>query len=159
MIMKIDNVPDKKTISEIFPLLDKSLGKIAFDESIKCFIAQYRRSGYDVEVSVNTPDPKKLVKLLPRIRRLLAKIAAIDEVGKTFAARKLTKLKNDSWLQENEQSIDEKMFAEHLSLTTIEVNPNHTYSFWYNDGDLFWGHSIIVNFSKSGNPENAEMFG
>ncbi|QGR00238.1 hypothetical protein EHS13_25065 [Paenibacillus psychroresistens] len=32
-------------------------------------------------------------------------------------------------------------------------------SFWYTDGDLFWGHSILVRYDKEGQPIEASING
>jgi len=34
-----------------------------------------------------------------------------------------------------------------VSLSSITVHPQGTFEFWYDDGDLFWGHSIMISGS------------
>jgi hypothetical protein len=46
-----------------------------------------------------------------------------------------------------------------LKLESITVYPDDSFEFWHNDGDLFWGHSILVSGSLSEGPTDAEVPG
>ena len=44
-------------------------------------------------------------------------------------------------------------------LESIQLLPQGGFEFWFNDGDLFWGHSIHVTGSLESGPESAQMEG
>lgn len=45
------------------------------------------------------------------------------------------------------------------SQTPVQISGDGSFDFWFNDGALFWGHSIHVTGSLEGGPEKAEMEG
>mgnify|MGYP000913203637 FL=1 len=57
----------------------------------------------------------------------------------------LLDVKNSSWLEENELDLTENEFRKRLTLESITVMDLGDIEFWFNDGDLFWGHSILVS--------------
>lgn len=62
----------------------------------------------------------------------------------SFAAKQLLSIKNEEWLQEGESPLDEKMFTKALKIARININADGSMSFYYNAGNLFWGHVIVV---------------
>ena len=75
------------------------------------------------------------------------------------ASEDLLELKNDSWLEEDEEELDAEKFEARLELESIEVRPDGEFCFWFEDGDLFWGHSITVEGTLEGGPEQADIQG
>ena len=65
----------------------------------------------------------------------------------------------DSWLEEDEEELDAEKFEARLELESIEVRPDGEFCFWFEDGDLFWGHSITVEGTLEGGPEQADIQG
>ncbi|WP_375345777.1 DUF2262 domain-containing protein [Priestia megaterium] len=62
-----------------------------------------------------------------------------------YAAAELVDLAND-WIQEEDEieEMTEEMFMDLMSLDTISVYPEGDFDFYFSDGDMFAGHSIIV---------------
>jgi hypothetical protein len=62
-----------------------------------------------------------------------------------YAAAELVDLAND-WIQEEDEieEMTEEMFMDLMSLDTISVYPEGDFDFYFSDGDMFGGHSIIV---------------
>lgn len=54
-------------------------------------------------------------------------------------------MKNDNWLDEDEHEVSADEFKQRMSLDAITVNPDGTFDFWHDDGDLFFGHVIKVS--------------
>ncbi|MFP3916768.1 DUF2262 domain-containing protein [Lysinibacillus telephonicus] len=81
---------------------------------------------------------------------------------KEYAAEELTELAND-WLQDDEeteiQEITKEMFMGLMKLSTICVYPEGDFEIFYSDGDMFWGHSIIVCGNIDGKFDSAEIAG
>lgn len=76
-----------------------------------------------------------------------------------YAAAKLLSLKNDNWLGEDESELNSNDFKDRLTLESINVMADGKFEFWFNDGDLFWGHSIRVSGSLSKGPTSAGIEG
>ena len=54
---------------------------------------------------------------------------------------------------------DVAQFMERLEPDAVQISGDGSFDFWFNDGALFWGHSIHVTGSLEGGPEKAEMEG
>ena len=48
---------------------------------------------------------------------------------------------------------------ERMELDAVQISADGSFEFWFNDGDLFWGHSIHVTGSLESGPESAQMEG
>ena len=55
--------------------------------------------------------------------------------------------------------ITQEQFMERMELDAIQIYEDGAFEFWFNDGDLFWGHSIHVTGSLTNGPEEAQMEG
>ena len=64
-----------------------------------------------------------------------------------FAVKKLLPLKNSAWLDEDEKELTPKTFLSKMSIESISIQSDGKFSFWFHDGDLFFGHMIHVDGS------------
>jgi hypothetical protein len=78
---------------------------------------------------------------------------------KAFSASKLTEIKNVSWLEDGEEAISEQGFIQKMELDAINAFSEGSFNVFFNDNDLFWGHSIIVNVNSDFTLEDAEIAG
>ncbi|GAB5542876.1 MAG: hypothetical protein SangKO_026360 [Sandaracinaceae bacterium] len=46
-----------------------------------------------------------------------------------------------------------------MTLTTLGVGEGGGFSFWHDDGDLFWGHSILIEGDLESGPSGADIPG
>jgi hypothetical protein len=67
-----------------------------------------------------------------------------DEKIYKFASDKLLKIKNDSWLESGENKIGAVEFQDRMTLDHIGISSWGRIEFCFDDGDLFWGHTIVV---------------
>lgn len=75
-----------------------------------------------------------------------------------LAVAKLLKLKNRSWLDDGEKPWTTERFRRKLKLRGINIQPRRRFAFDFDDGDLFLGHSIIVEGSVKHGPSKAGIF-
>lgn len=61
-----------------------------------------------------------------------------------YAVQELLPLKNDFWLAEDEASISASEFIARMRLDYITVDKIDTFVFYHDDGNLFFGHSIMI---------------
>jgi len=76
-----------------------------------------------------------------------------------FAVREYLELKNGVWLDERESKLSAKDFIDRMTLELISISSDGEFEFWYDDGDLFWGHSIVVSGNLKDGPNRAVISG
>ena len=96
-------------------------------------------------------------------KALMADQKGWDEKVRSFAADQLLEQAND-WAQdaaegEEPEEITREQFMERLELDAVQISAGGHFEFWFNDGDLFWGHAIHVTGSLDQGPEMAQMEG
>jgi hypothetical protein len=79
--------------------------------------------------------------------------------AKSFASSKLLTLKNESWLGDDEQPLDETAFMSKLVPMSIELSEDKTVDLTFNDGGLFYGHVVLVNLDAQGKCKSADIAG
>lgn len=67
-------------------------------------------------------------------------------------------LKNNYWLEEGERPLSKRAFLKRMTLLDI-VCRKRQFEFWFDDGDMFWGHAIYVTGSVGRGPMHANLFG
>src|SRR5512133_2887828 len=76
-----------------------------------------------------------------------------------YAVQELLDLKNDGWLQEGEPPLSASEFVARMSLCNIGVYPDGSYESWFDDGEMFWGHSILIGGKIGSGPTYADTPG
>ena len=61
-----------------------------------------------------------------------------------LAVKELLADRNGAWLSEGEKPVTAAQFAKRMKLESLTANPDGSFSFWHDDGGLFWGHAIQV---------------
>ena len=87
---------------------------------------------------------------LKKVKDIFSNIEIIDfiEKAKEYTVKKLLKLKNDLWLEEDEKEVTKKEFKARMKFTSLYVF-SESANFYFDDGDLFWGHIIEVNVNQN----------
>ena len=67
------------------------------------------------------------------------------EAVEAFAGSALLDLKNDVWREEDEAPLTATEFTAKLSLEGVDAFSDGTFEVYFDDGDLFWGHSVRVD--------------
>ena len=98
------------------------------------------------------------VQLRKNFRRTEALLARIPELEKSMVEEML-ELKNDTWLDEEETALSAADFKKKIKLETLMVSEDGSHQLFYADGDLFWGHTIVVNLDDQDAYEDATLFG
>jgi hypothetical protein len=107
-------------------------------------------------VDFNTKDIENATVLGTQVHNWLSK--NLDDV-KRFTTSALIKLKNDSWLDENEPPVSEESFMKTIELDSVLVFSEGSFDIYFNDNDLFRGHSIKVDIDQYFNVRSADLWG
>ena len=61
-----------------------------------------------------------------------------------YAVAQLLETKNDYWLADDESELTPEQFKARMTLEDITIETGGEFVFWHNDGDLFFGHHIMI---------------
>jgi hypothetical protein len=75
------------------------------------------------------------------------------------AVKELLETANEWWSEHNDGTLSAQDFKSRINLESITVHPDGRFDFWFDDGDLFWGHSIEVRGSLADGPTEASIVG
>lgn len=122
------------------------LGEFTLDRRLDWFAGEITCQGTEISVTL---DHKEGIETLRKIHQEMDRFL---EKAAVFAAEKLLDLANDwcedGWDEEEEGSAFVSLtpadFIGRMSLQSINILEDDHYSLWYDDGDMFWGHSICV---------------
>ena len=115
-------------------------------------------------ISVDDINDKETVeKLISKFKKFISEFDKWDKDIREFSAEKLTDNAND-WLQDSLEDdeefveITEEKFAERMVLNSIGFDENG-FEVFYDDDDMFWGHSILVDGTLENGIEQAYIAG
>lgn len=152
--------PPPRTFVENYPPVnDPLLGAIVFDSRGGGYGAKVRYDGRWIHLWLQAQDATQLQAPLEVAHRLVQDLAAVDARARTFAARELLALRNETWTEEGDPPVSEAEFIAAPVLTALDVQAGGGCRLTYEDGDLFWGHWIDVDFSADGEPVEAGISG
>ena len=135
------------------------IGEVTFDQKSDCFettLTLNRQSHSMTICDFKEAESSEAKMLALKLKNWLEK--NLDE-SKEYAASKLVKLKNESWLSEGEDPISHKKFIEIIEFEGINAFSEGGLEIYFNDHDLFGGHTIIVDVSEDFEFEDAKIAG
>jgi hypothetical protein len=138
---------------------DASFGEFTLERGLDWFTGQSVWNGNLVSLNLAATEPAEVEEALGTARSLWRSQDVWDRRVGDYAVRELLPLKNDSWLEENEAELTAEQFKARMRLEAITVHPDGSFTFWHNDGDLFWGHSVQISGNLSEGPTHADIPG
>ena len=132
--IKKENMPKTVTI--------KNFGKFIYNKKLK----SYKLVKEEIEYYFSADNKEELKK----VKNIFSNIELTQfiEKAKEYTAHKLLKLKNDLWLKEDEKEVTKKDFKNRMKFTSLYVF-SESANFYFDDGDLFWGHTIEVTINQN----------
>ena len=147
-------------------MTDEILGEMTFDESLGSFEGEVEISGQNIYFGIsvdNINDKETVDRLISEFKKFISEFDKWDKRIREFSAEKLTDNAND-WLQDSLEDdeefveITEEKFAERMVLNSIGFDENG-FEVFYDDDDMFWGHSILVDGTLENGIEQAYIAG
>lgn len=153
--------PDLKAILEEqkkpVTLDAEGLGTFTLDRRMKWFEAEIDWCGQKARLDFDQGEPEGMERAQETARSLLADAPEWDRRVREYAAGELTDLAND-WAEE-EEALTPEDFMGRMELDAIQVDPEGGFEFWFEDGEMFYGHSIHVKGTLKEGPNWAQMEG
>ncbi len=120
-------------------------GKLTYDRRFSCYQGRAAWGDRDVELMLDCPIPDQPGRAFETLEVLFREQADWSHRVNAYAAEQLLSLKNDVWLDEDEETLTTEAFISRMTLESISVDEDGEFTFWHNDGDLFWGHAIQIS--------------
>jgi hypothetical protein len=142
---------------------DPDFGELALGRATDWFKAEVRWYRSTIELMVIRDESGSPESALAIARVLWSQPKAWTARVKHFAVQELLPLKNEDWLDEDEDEgeapLTPQQILRKLKLESIAVNPDGSFEFWFDDGNPFSGHMIQVGGTLSVGPKRAELAG
>jgi hypothetical protein len=136
------------------------LGTLRYEEEYDWYEGQIKVQQSDISIQLLTDEEGEVASSLKRATDFVGKLAHHAELAKEYAAQNLLELKNETWIEDdNEEPLTPEQFNQRMILESISIAPDGKVSFYHNDGDLFWGHCILVTMDSENNFIDAEIAG
>lgn len=142
---------------------DDILGKFEMDKGIKTFGKEISWLEEDGELYFDWDEDENIMKRsLETAHNLFKDQAGWNDRIRKYACDKMLELAND-WLEDNEEAtvdrITSEMFMNLMEFESLNVHDDGSFDFYFSDGDMFWGHCIIVEGNINGEFESAYIAG
>ncbi|HEY7770924.1 MAG TPA: DUF2262 domain-containing protein [Longimicrobium sp.] len=138
---------------------DERFGTLVLDRSAGWWEGTAAWGADTIVVQMEAENEVELAASLRTARALWDDQAAWAERIRAFAVQSLLPRKNESWLDEGEAKMTPAGFRAGLRLESVTVDAEGGFTFWYDGGDLFWGHSIEITGTLRDGPTRADLPG
>jgi hypothetical protein len=144
-------------------LQDEILGGLTLNKEFSWFEGSVSWQGemIDISLEVDKDDGSSWTKARNAMRNMLLEQENWDEGMRGFAAEKLTALACE-WRDSADEpvpEITEQGFSERIKLNSISMTSGGSFSAYFDDDDMFFGHCITVHGSLKGGIISADMEG
>ena len=139
----------------------EGVGEFTLNRQIKWFEAEIAWLEGTIRLEFDKSTPEEMAAAQETAKALLADAAEWDNKIRACAADRLLETAND-WAADGEREsapLTREQFMERMELDAVQVDSQGGFQFWFNDGEMFWGHAICVSGSLTEGPTDAQMEG
>lgn len=141
-------------------IISARFGAFTFDPDLEWFEAEIRFAGQVIKLNLMAQNEVDAAPLIANAEAIVADethwIARLHD-----CAAGMVDISNewnegqDDW----EGPIDRDGFVSRIALESIVLYEGDRFEAYFNDGDLFWGHSIVVSGTIADGPQEAATAG
>lgn len=144
-------------------LNDEELGELSLDKDYDTFegVISWQGEDLDIALEVDSSSEDTWVAAVQAMRQMLGDQNKWDRDMRAFAARELTQLACE-WRESADEEvpeITEESFAQRLDLTSIAMDADGSFSAYFDDDDMFFGHCVVVYGTLEDGISSAVMAG
>jgi hypothetical protein len=141
---------------------DPVFGAFILDRATHSYDASASWNGNHVSVSLSLEeetDQAAIQKHLDVAQALFQNQADWDRRIRARVLEILLPAKNQDWLEEGEAALTPRQFAARIQLDSVLIYADGSFEFLYDDGDIFYGHTIVVSGSLAEGPGDVDISG
>lgn len=146
---------------ELQPLIVSTelFGDLVLNRTHDLFDGEAEWNGGRVEVHVPSEGDLPSQPAMESARVLWRNQASWKRRIEYFAVAQLLDDKNAKWLEEGEPKWQREEFISRMNLSSISFAKDGDFEFWYEDGDIFCCHSIVVYGNLEDGPTDCGIHG
>ena len=127
---------------------DEVLGELTLDKDLDVFEGEVLWRGEQICLSleVDVANEDTWTAAVAAMKQMMADQDRWDRDMRAFAARELTELACE-WRESADEEvpdITEESFAQRIELTSIAMDPDGSFSAYFDDDDMFFGHCVTA---------------
>lgn len=144
-------------------LNDEELGELSLDKDLDMFEGGISWRGEDIDISleVDSFSEDTWTADVAAMKQMMTDQDRWDRDMRASAARELTELACE-WRESADEEvpeITEESFAQRIELTSIAMDPDGSFSAYFDDDDMFFGHCVVVYGTLADGVASAVMAG
>lgn len=121
---------------------DERFGPLTLDRRLDRFDGQVAWNGKKVGLTIEAVGEGLCLDSLSVAKELFSNEESWGQRIDDYAVKMLH---GQTWLEEEDEiKLTREEFLSRMKLTDIGVSSDGSFDFWHEDGDLFWGHSIVI---------------
>jgi len=133
------------------------LGTLTYNETYNWYDNNGTSKYFPFELNINYEAPHKFPELLRHVETKMKE--NFYEQHLLEMEPEMIALKNDSWLEENEERITPEKFRKLVYINSIVFYDDKSCTIYCNDGDLFGEHTIDISIGKNGKYKGVSLAG
>jgi hypothetical protein len=134
------------------------VGTLRYEQESDWYEGKLKIQQLEIAIRLSTDEANSVASALKRATNLVGDLEHHAQLAKEYAAEGLLKIKNETWI-DDEEPLTPAQFQQRMILESIWIDSDGEVSFYHNDGDLFWGHCILVTMDSENNFIGAEIAG
>ena len=135
------------------------IGILRYEEKYDWYEGQLKVQQSEISIQLLTDDGA-VASALKRATDFVKELEKHAQSARDYAVESLLTLKNETWIEaKDEEPLTPEQFKEWMVLDSISIDSDGDVSFYHSDGDLFWGHCILVTMNSQNNFNSADIAG
>lgn len=148
-----------RELEKPFVISTPRFGDLTLNRYVNWFEGDVAWNGQQIRLSLDTDETNEVSAGLQIAEALCDAQLDWKQKVEALAIHELLPLKNDGWLQDGEEPLTAGQFLLRMVLQSISISIGGTVEFWHDDGDMFWGHSILLSGTLTDGITNATIAG
>ena len=135
------------------------IGEFIFDDTTDCFETSLTSLGKDHPISICDVEKEDFDSATILGFKLKHWLEGNLDNAKDYAASKLLALKNEHWLEPRQKALSRSDFVAAMDFDGVNGFSDGGFEIYFVDGDLFFGHTIVVDVTETFEFEDARIVG
>ncbi len=139
---------------------DEVLGTLTLNKKSRCYEGQLQWKNTTIELTLEVNDFNKAscTRVRNAMKKMAQKLDYWEEEMKAYAARELLGLAKE-WQEEDREEIRPQDISNKIAIQHINMTASGCFMVYFDDNELFMGHTIIVSGSMKSGVKAAEIAG